>query len=85
MPNSIPQSQALAEADSNSLSELFSRDPEGYTRQDLDNVISEYRQRRINWDIAEKAGVKVKPVRVEGGNTKSKSLTSDKSAEDLGL
>jgi len=85
MPNSIPQSQALAEADSNSLSELFSRDPEGYTRKDIDQVIAEMRAMRLKWDAAEKVGAKVRPVKVEGGNGKGKSLTSQQSAEDLGL
>ena len=34
----IPQSLALAEAEVDSLSELLSRDPEGYAEQDLEEV-----------------------------------------------
>ena len=85
MPNTIPQSTALAEANSNSLSELFSRDPEGYTRKDLDSIIAEMRNQRLRWDAAEKAGARVRNPKVDGGNAKSKVLESKQSADELGL
>lgn len=54
-PGVIPQSAALAEADPFSLSELMSRDPEGYNRQDRDRIIAALRQDRVRREAAEKA------------------------------
>lgn len=51
----IPQSSALAEADPFSLSELMSRDPEGYKRQDRDRIIQALRENRARCEAAEKA------------------------------
>jgi hypothetical protein len=65
----IPQSQALAEATPDSLSELFSRDPTSYGPADWDRVIAEMRTQRKRWQEAEASGAtrapkgaKVKPV-----------------------
>lgn len=43
----IPRSNALAEATPGSLSELMSRDPEGYGGQDKLTIIEAYRQQRL--------------------------------------
>lgn len=42
----IPQSPALEEATIDSLGELMSRDPEGYSEQDLDRVVACMREQR---------------------------------------
>lgn len=42
----IPQSSALAEASIDSLGELMSRDPEGYSKQDLARVVAAMREQR---------------------------------------
>lgn len=42
----LPQSNALAEATTDSLDVLMSRDPEGYSRQDLDKVVAAMREQR---------------------------------------
>ena len=77
----IPQSAALAEADPDSLSELMSRDPEGYQRQDLDAIIAALRAQRERWQKAEAEGTtRSKATRVSAAVTKSAS-----SAGDLGL
>lgn len=84
MTGEIPQSNALSEASPDSLSELFSRDPEHYGDQDIDRVIAEMRTQRTRHELAEAAG---KPIR----NTKAKSptsntkLTTNHSADDMGL
>ena len=82
-PQPIPQSSALREAAVDSLSELFSRDPEGYQRQDRDRIIAALRADRARRDEADrKAG--------ETGKKKSSTavkLTAPvaKSADELGL
>lgn len=43
----IPQSPALAEVETDSLSELMSRDPEGYSKQDLTRVVEALRAQRV--------------------------------------
>jgi len=50
----IPQSIALSEAIPGSLSELFSRDPEGYQKKDLDQIIQYLREQRERMELAEK-------------------------------
>lgn len=52
-PGEIPQSQALAEADVGSLSELMSRDPEGFSQQDRGRIISALRADRARREQAE--------------------------------
>lgn len=49
----IPQSQALAEADPNSLTELMSRDPESYQAQDRQRIIAALRADRARREQAE--------------------------------
>lgn len=55
MIGQIPQSTALAEASPQSLAELMSRDPEGYSRQDRDRIITALRADRARREQAEKA------------------------------
>lgn len=46
MNREIPQSSALSEATVDSLGELMSRDPEGYSKQDLERVVACMREQR---------------------------------------
>jgi len=48
-PTALPQSTALAEAEPESLSTLFSRDPEGYTQQDLATIVRVLQEQRERW------------------------------------
>lgn len=52
----IPQSSALSEASSESLGELLTRDPFGFTRQDRDRVVADLRVMRAKWALAEATG-----------------------------
>lgn len=56
MSGEISQSTALAEAQEDSLTELFSRDPEGFQRQDRNRIVEALRAQREKWMIAEAAG-----------------------------
>lgn len=51
----IPQSQALAEASTDSLTEVMSRDPEGYSRQDRDVIVAALRAQRARLAASEAA------------------------------
>jgi hypothetical protein len=82
MSGVIPQSTALAEASPDSLSELMSRDPEGFSRQDLDRLVEALRAQRVRWQAAEaeaQASGKRPNVR------QPKVTASPASASDLGL
>lgn len=61
----IPHSPALSEAYPTSLQELFSRDPEGYQRQDLAAIVTAMRQWRIRLEEAEAAGKKPRQTRAQ--------------------
>lgn len=77
----LPQSDALAEASPDSLSELLSRDPQGWSRVDRDRVVRDLRAQRAKWEAAEAAGAKApKAVKVS-----DRTLTAKRNAEDLGL
>lgn len=54
----IPQSSALSEARADSISELFSRDPEGLSDLDLARAIEAYREQRVRWQAAEASGAR---------------------------
>ena len=54
----ITQSNALAEATTDSLSELFSRDPEGLHRQDRDRIVEALRAQRARMEATAAAGPK---------------------------
>ncbi len=49
---------ALAQAQPESLAQLFSRDPQGYTDQDLQKIVSELRIHRARMATAAAAGTK---------------------------
>lgn len=55
-PGTIPQSRALAEATPESIAELLSRDPEGYSRQNRDTIVTVMREQRVRWEATEAAG-----------------------------
>jgi hypothetical protein len=74
MTDEIPQSNALAEAGSDSLDELLNRDPEGYSKLDRQRVIAGYREYRAKLEragLAALADAAAKPKRV----SKRKSAT----------
>ena len=79
----LPQSTALSEASPDSLTELFSRDPEGYSKQDRVRIISAFREQRVKWQASEEAA----PSRTRSAGAKAdpKTLLSQHSADDLGL
>lgn len=83
MPGEIPQSTALAEAETDSLTEVMSRDPEGYSRQDRDRIVEALRAQRARLAAVEAAG--------GGPKTRAASAkvplasTSTRPPEDMGL
>lgn len=77
----IPQSQALAEAKPESMAELLSRDPFGYTEQDRGRIVALLREQRQRFERAEAEG-KGKP---RAASAKVKTLETKASSEDLGL
>lgn len=77
----IPQSDALAEALPDSLSELFSRDPFGYSDKDLDRIIDVLRVQRAKWVEAESSVVKPRAPKA----TKVANLVAKVNADDMGL
>lgn len=83
----IPQSSALAEAIVESLTELMSRDPEGYTKQDRMRIIATQREARARWEQMEKeeqASGKPKIERTKADAVAILKRASGK-AEDLDL
>ena len=81
----IPQSQLLAEASEDSLSELFSRDPEGFTRQDRDQIVKALRAQRARFELAETEGKKAPRQPKAAAAAKPTSSTTSLDLEDLGL
>lgn len=77
----IPQSAALAEAETDSLTEVMSRDPEGYSRQDRDRIVEALRAQRARLAAVEASGGKPR------GATAKLPLSSSatKPIEDMGL
>lgn len=47
MPNELPRSNALAEADPNSMYDLFSRDPSKQSEDTIDQIIHHMRDLRL--------------------------------------
>lgn len=62
----LPQSTALAEADPASLTELMSRDPLSYQRQDRDAIVAALRADRARREAAEKAAAEGSGSRKRG-------------------
>lgn len=80
MSASIPQSQLLAEADENSLAEIFARDPEGWQQQDLETIVASLRVMRAKWEAVDATSGKR-----ERTKSAPKQMSTSASAEDLGL
>lgn len=86
MPGEIPQSDALSEASTSSLNELFNADPEGYGERDVERIIEALREHRARFEAAEAAGKRApRPPKGGLGAKGPAQLSSDKSADDLGL
>lgn len=83
MTGEIPQSNALSEATTDSLAELFSRDPEGLTRQDRDRIIESLRAQRARIESVDRASP-VKAPKAAGSKLPLAGSTS-KTTDDLGL
>lgn len=81
MATELPQSTALMEATGDSLAELFNRDPEGYSRQDLDRIIQALRSQRERLALAEMAPRAPRAPKAP----KAPNLTSPVNATDLDL
>lgn len=58
MTGEIPSSNALAEANPESLTEFLSRDPFGYSEQDIARGVAEFRAARARWEAAGAVGGK---------------------------
>ena len=56
-------SNPLNEATPDSIDELMSRDPLGYSKVDLEKIVGIFREQRKNWLIAEAQGKKTKAVK----------------------
>lgn len=79
--NLVPQSSALAEASTSSLSDLMSKDPFEMTRQDRNLIVAALREQRKKWEAAEAEGKKSRPKKAAA----AASLVTKQSADDLGL
>ncbi len=75
----LPISSALSEASPDSLRELFDRDPESYSTQDLARVVAELRAQRERFALAEKTASAPK------GKKLQINQKINLSAEELGL
>jgi hypothetical protein len=83
----IPQSTALTEAQTDSLAELLSRDPEGYSDHDLTRVIAAFREQRTKWEAADAQAKADSPAKKKSAVKAEDMLqkTATINAEDLGL
>lgn len=79
MANDTVAASPLEEANAVSLDELFSRDPEGYSSQDIDVIIKELRRQREAFAKAEAAGEATPRAKKSTGPKETLSLS------DLGL
>ena len=65
MTGTIPPSLALSEASpEESLQDLFSRDPEHFSQQDISRVVEAMRELRMRLETAEAAGGKPKTTKI---------------------
>lgn len=86
MTGQIPQSTALSEALPDSLSELYSRDPEGFQRQDRDAIVRSLRAQRERLRAAELAGGPTRAKKTAGVKTEASTPgTTTASSGDLGF
>jgi len=59
--NPVEGLKALSEATTDSLSELFNRNPLDMSEDDIRRIVEEFRKMRARWSIAELAGKKSLP------------------------
>lgn len=80
MTGALPRSEALTEADPDSLSYLMSKDPEHYSKLDIGRLVEALRAQRIKWQAAEAS-------KASAPRTKAapKATTSAIAAGDLDL
>jgi hypothetical protein len=83
----LPQSDALKEASEESLSDLMSRDPEGYSSQDIKKIIAINRAARVKWEEMEKLEATTGKKKTEKTKADLTPLLkkASGSAEDMGL
>lgn len=81
--NTLPHSDALAEASPDSISYLLTKDPFQLTRKDRDQAVLALRAQRARWAAAEAAGEHSRPKKA--ASAAARSLTTTANAEDLGL
>ena len=79
MTGTIPQSNALAEASSNSIAELLSKSPP-YTPEDRKEIVRRLREQRVRWEAAEAAGKAPKSPKATAA-----SLVTRKTSSELDL
>jgi hypothetical protein len=86
---SEPSAEPLAEAQVDSLEELFSRDPLHLTDNDVDKITASLRAQRRNWEVKENAPKAPKAPKQTAAQKKVKALDLDKkldiSFDDLGI
>lgn len=80
-----PPQSPLEEATSDSLDELFSRDPLGYSKADIETIIAEQRAQRARWMQVESAGGKRMPGAKAKTTPGKVAAPSDISLDKLGL
>lgn len=86
MTGLLPQSNALAEASPESLTDLMSRDPQGYAKLDRDRITEFYRAQRKRFAEADQeAAATGKRVALPRSPKAPLPSVSDANPEDLGL
>jgi hypothetical protein len=86
--NSIPLSPALAEALPESLDQIMSKDPQGYSDQDISRIITELRSHRERLaNLAASGPAPRAPVSAKIKIDLSRKITAETAAEldDLGI
>ena len=83
----LPQSNALAEAGAESISDLMSKDPESYTKQNFERMISLFRVARETWNTVAESGKKPKAEKLGKGTGLLKQVanSAEMTEEDLGF
>ena len=83
----LPQSNALSAASSESLSDLMSRDPEGFQAQDLARIVAAFREQRARWEAMEASEEATGKVKKEKTKADASVLLKKASGNvgDLGL
>lgn len=86
MTGQIPQSTALAEASPESLADLMSRDPQGFSRLDRDRIVEAYRlQRKRFAEADQEASSSGKRVSLPKAAKAPLPSISSANPDDLGL